>query len=239
MLYFLSVDIIVEIFIASSEERKSFLINKYALNLLDGSVVPGLDAGTSVKIYVKSGNTRAQCLSAAYSDAYEISYLNNDVYIPPVETLEIDLQSVAGKWFQYKYELISATKNLTPEIVSATLTYLAGTGSYYFTKVFDTNAYSSETTAPTFRRGLLTANHLENQGTITYGYTTSTDSNDIHDFNKYTVISPNSKFEISNPSETIKFGIMFTSVGTLPSIVYDFAVQLDAGTNDLKFMPSQ
>ena len=215
------------------------IINKYALNLLDGSVVPGLDAGTSVKIYVKSGNTRAQCLSAAYSDAYEISYLDNDVYIPPVETLEIDLQSVAGKWFQYKYELISATKNLTPEIVSATLTYLAGTGSYYFTKVFDTNAYSSETTAPTFRRGLLTANHLENQGTITYGYTTSTDPNDIHDFNKYTVISPNSKFEISNPSETIKFGIMFTSVGTLPSIVYDFAVQLDAGTNDLKFMPSQ
>lgn len=215
------------------------IINKYALNLLDGSVVPGLDAGTSVKIYVKSGNTRAQCLSATWSDAYEISYINNDVYIPPIETLEIDLQSVAGKWFQYKYELVSATKNLSPEIVSATLTYLAGTGSYYFTKVFDTNAYSSETTAPTFRRGLLTANHLENQGTITYGYTTSTDTNDIHDFNKYTVIAPNSKFEIENPSETIKFGIMFTSVGSQPSIVYDFAVQLDTGTSDLKFMPSQ
>jgi hypothetical protein len=30
---------------------------------------------------------------------------------------------------------------------------------------------------------------------------------------------------------------MFTAVGAYPSVVYDFAVQLDAGSADLKMMP--
>ena len=120
--------------------------------------------------------------------------------------------------------------------MSTTITYVAGTASYYFTKIFDTTNYDSS--APVIRRGILTSNELLNNGTITYGYINSSDTDDIYDFNKYKEITPNKVFEIDNPSSKIKFGILFTSVGTTPSVVYDFAVQLDIGDSNIKFMPS-
>ena len=212
------------------------ITNKYGLNLNNGVEVPGLDAGTSVKVYVKTGSTRTDCINAAWGDAYEISYINDNSNIPAVETLSIPLQSYNGKWLQYKFELISATKNLSPEIVSTTVTYSAGTASYYFTRLFDTSDYDSS--SPLIRRGLLTSNELLNNGTITYGYINTDNDADVYDFNKYSEITPNTVFDISEPTSKIKFGILFTSVGTTPSVVFDFAVQLDLGDSNIKFMPS-
>ena len=146
------------------------------------------------------------------------------------------MENLNGKWFQYKYELTTATRNLTPEVVSTTITYTAGTASYYFTKIFDTADYDSD--APVIRRGLLTSNELTNNGTISYGYINSDDPADIYDFSKYKEITPNKIFEVENPTKTIKFGILLTSVGANPAIVYDFAVQLDLGDKNIKFMPS-
>jgi hypothetical protein len=214
----------------------NLIINRYALNTVNGQTISGLDAGTAIKAYVRAGSTRSDCLNATWSSAYEVSFINNNSAILPVETQEINIENYNGKWFQYKYELISATKNLTPEIVSTTITYVAGTASYYFTKIFDTTNYDSS--APVIRRGILTSNELLNNGTITYGYINSSDTDDIYDFNKYKEITPNKVFEIDNPSSKIKFGILFTSVGTTPSVVYDFAVQLDIGDSNIKFMPS-
>ena len=214
----------------------NLIINRYALNTVNGQTISGLDAGTAIKAYVRAGSTRSDCLNATWSSAYEVSFINNNSAILPVETQEINIENYNGKWFQYKYELISATKNLTPEVVSTTITYVAGTASYYFTKIFDTTNYDSS--APVIRRGILTSNELLNNGTITYGYINSSDTDDIYDFNKYKEITPNKVFEIDNPSSKIKFGILFTSVGTTPSVVYDFAVQLDIGDSNIKFMPS-
>ncbi len=210
--------------------------NKYSINTYNGSILPGLDAGTSVKVYVRTGASRAECLLANWSTAYEISYININTSIPPVETLDIELQAYNGKWLQYKFELISATKNVSPEVISTTVSYSAGTSSYYFTKIFDTADYDSS--APVIRRGLLTSNELLNNGTITYGYINSENVNDIYDFNKYKQITPNEVFAIDSPTSTIKFGILFTSVGANPSVVYDFAVQLDLGGSNIRFMPS-
>lgn len=210
--------------------------NKYSINTYNGSILPGLDAGTSVKVYVRTGASRAECLLANWSTAYEISYININTSIPPVETLDIELQAYNGKWLQYKFELISATKNVSPEVISTTVSYSAGTSSYYFTKIFDTADYDSS--APVIRRGLLTSNELLNNGTITYGYINSENVNDIYDFNKYKQITPNEVFTIDSPTSTIKFGILFTSVGANPSVVYDFAVQLDLGGSNIRFMPS-
>jgi len=210
--------------------------NKYSINTYNGSILPGLDAGTSVKVYVRTGASRAECLLANWSTAYEISYININTSIPPVETLDIELQAYNGKWLQYKFELISATKNVSPEVISTTVSYSAGTSSYYFTKIFDTADYDSST--PVIRRGLLTSNELLNNGTITYGYINSENVNDIYDFNKYKQITPNEVFTIDSPTSTIKFGILFTSVGANPSVVYDFAVQLDLGGSNIRFMPS-
>jgi hypothetical protein len=210
--------------------------NKYSINTFNGTVLSGLDAGTAVKVYVRTGASRSECLLANWSTAYEISYINVNTSIPPIETLDIALQAYNGKWLQYKFELISATKNVSPEIISTTISYSAGTSSYYFTKIFDTADYVS--TSPVIRRGLLTSNELLNNGTITYGYINSDNVNDIYDFNKYKQITPNEVFTIDSPTSQIKFGILFTSVGNNPSVVYDFAVQLDLGGTNVRFMPS-
>ena len=214
----------------------NLLVNKYALNQQNGKTIVGLDSGTAIKVYVRTGNTKFECLNNSYSSAYEISYINNNSTIPAVETQTINLENYTGKWFQYKFELISATRNLSPEVLSTTITYVAGTASYYFTKIFDTSNYDSN--SPVIRRGLLTSNELLNNGTISYGYINSDDPNDIYDFNKYSEIVPNKVFEIDNPNNKIKFGILFTSVGANPSMVYDFAVQLDIGDSNINFMPS-
>ena len=214
----------------------TLVTNKYALNTLNGNTIEGLDAGTSVQIYVRTGNSRTECLSSTWQLVAQESYINNDSTIPPFSSLSGDIRSFNGRWMQYKFELNSATKNLSPEVISTTLTYTAGTASYFFTKVFDTSDYDS--TAPMIKRGLLTSNELLNDGTITYGYITSENQADIYDFNKYTPVSLNQSFELLTPSSTIKFGILFTSVGVNPSMVYDFAVQLDLGNDNIKFMPT-
>jgi hypothetical protein len=90
--------------------------------------------------------------------------------------------------------------------------------------------------SPEFRRGLLTSNEIPNGGRIVYGYTNSSDAVASFDFNSYTIIEPNKVFEISEPASKIRFGILFVSVGLTPAIVNDFAVQLDLGEEDLKFM---
>lgn len=195
-----------------------------------------LDNGTQVKIYVKSGNSRSECLAATYGEANSISSINDIFASTSAQTLNIDLSSYSGKWLQYRIELITASKNITPELLSVAISYSSSTGSYFFTRMFDTENY--DTDAPLIKRGLLTSNELINNGSIVYGYTTSDDSNETYNFDNYTIITPNKTFELSQASSKIRFGILLTSVGSNPSMVYDFAVQLDIGDANIKFMPS-
>jgi len=195
-----------------------------------------LDNGTQIKIYVKTGNTRAECLAASYGDAQSLSSINDSLASTTAQSLSVDLSAYSGKWLQYKVELITATPNITPELLSLTLSYTSSSGSYFFTRMFDTTNY--DTDAPMIKRGLLTSNELKNNGSIVYGYTTSSDTNETFNFANYTVISPNQTFELSEASSKIRFGIFLTSVGTTPSMVYDFAVQLDIGDASIKFNPT-
>ena len=195
-----------------------------------------LDNGTQVKIYVKTGNTRAECIAASYGDPQTLTSINDSLAPTTAQSLSVDLSAYSGKWLQYKVELITATPNVTPELLSLTLSYTSSTGSYFFTRMFDTTNY--DTDAPMIKRGLLTSNELKNNGSIVYGYTTSDDSNETFNFANYTVISPNQTFELSEASSKIRFGIFLTSVGTTPSMVYDFAVQLDIGDASIKFNPT-
>ena len=210
----------------------ALILNKYGLNSLEG-----LDSGTEVKIYVRSGSSRENTLTSDYSDAFSLSYINNSNTPTTASTFQVPLQTFGGKWLQYKIELISATQNLSPEVLSVTINYTAATGSYFFTKMFNAADYSTDPTAPKFRRGLLTSNDLPNGGTITYGFTIDDDNAKTFDFSKFTEITPNKTFELPSPSSKIRFGIMFTALSGTPSKVYDFAVQLDAGSADMKMMP--
>jgi len=145
------------------------------------------------------------------------------------------LSLFTGKWLQYKIELITASKNISPELLSALITYNSSSGSYFFTRMFDTVNY--DTDAPLIKIGLLTSNELKNNGSIVYGYTSSNDSNETYNFDNYNIITPNKTFELSEASSKIRFGIFLSSTSSTPSMVYDFAVQLDIGDANIKFMP--
>lgn len=207
------------------------------LNQYHANIATGLDAGTEVNVYIRTSDTSAGCFTTPWSAAYSKSYINNNSVPLTAETLTIDLQAYSGKFIQYYIELVSATQGDTPEVKAVTINYKAATGSYFFTKTFNTEDYSTTIPAPTFRRGLLTSNQDKKDGEIVYGYTTDDRVGYKYDFGRYTIIEPNKSFEIETPSSTIKFAILLTSIDGDPSIVYDFAVQLDTGDEDMKFMP--
>lgn len=212
-------------------EIVALVLNKYPT-----TTDTSLDFGTEVNIYVKTGNTRAECLAATYSEATSLSSINEPTSTTTAQSLNVDLSPYSGKWIQYKIELVSATPNITPELLSLTLTYTSSSGSYFFTKMFDTSDY--DTDAPLIKRGLLTSNELKNNGSIVYGYTTSEDSDETYNFENYNIITPNTTFELSEASTTIRFGIFLTSTGAVPAMVSDFAVQLDIGDASIKFNPA-
>ena len=209
----------------------ALVLNKYPT-----TTDTSLDFGTEVNIYVKTGNTRAECLAATYSDATSLSSINEPTAMTTAQSLNVDLSPYSGKWIQYKIELVSATPNIAPELLSLTLTYTSSSGSYFFTKMFDTSDY--DTDAPLIKRGLLTSNELKNNGSIVYGYTVSEDSNETYNFENYNIITPNTTFELPEASSTIRFGIFLTSTGAVPAMVNDFAVQLDIGDASIKFNPA-
>jgi len=208
------------------------VLNKYNLN-----TALGLDAGTEVNVYVRTADSASACLTAEWSTAYSKSYINNSTAPASAETLSIDLQAYSGKFLQFYLELVTATQGDSPEVLAVTVSYSAATGSYFFTKTFDSADYSTTSPVPTFRRGLLTSNQDKKDGEIVYGYTTDDRDGYKYDFARYTIIEPNKSFELETPSSTIKFAILLTSIDGDPSIVYDFAVQLDAGDEDMNFMP--
>jgi hypothetical protein len=207
------------------------------LNQYHANIAAGLDAGTEVNVYIRTSDTSAGCFTTPWSAAYSKSYINNSSVPLTAETLTIDLQAYSGKFIQYYIELVSATQGDTPEVKAVTINYKAATGSYFYTKTFNTEDYSTTIPAPTFRRGLLTSNQDKKDGEIVYGYTTDDRDGYKYDFGRYTIIEPNKTFELDTPSSTVKFAILLTSIDGDPSIVYDFAVQLDAGDEDMKFMP--
>ena len=207
------------------------------LNEYHANIAVGLDAGTEVNVYIRTSDTSAGCFTTPWSSAYSKSYINNSAAPLTAETLTIDLQAYSGKFIQYYLELVSATQGDTPEVKAVTINYKASTGSYFYTKTFNTEDYSTTIPAPTFRRGLLSSNQDKKDGEIVYGYTTDDRDGYKYDFGRYTIIEPNKTFELDTPSSTVKFAILLTSIDGDPSIVYDFAVQLDAGDEDMKFMP--
>jgi hypothetical protein len=100
-------------------------------------------------------------------------------------------------------------------------------------------AYTEITDAPKFRRGILTSNTSIKTGAVYYGYTSDDNAGTTFDFSKYKPIVPNTLFELDTPSDKIRFGALLITVdGRSPTILYDFAVQLDAEDSDMRFHES-
>ena len=206
------------------------------LSLIPGVVTDG-EHGTSVTLYVKTGTSLSNLSAKVYTNSYTISTINNgNDYSATVASILANIQSLSGKWIQFKLVLTSATEGLTPEVQSVLLTYTGAGKSVFVTKTFDTSIQSTITPTPLIRRGILTSNFVTNGGEIVFGYTT--DQNDGNALN-YTVITPNQIFTLPTPSSTIKFGVILKTATSEPCFFDEFAVQLDLGPNDVYFMPPQ
>jgi len=99
-------------------ELVALVLNKYP-----ATPDSNLDNGTEVKIYIRSGSTRSECLSAEYTLSGSSSTINDAFAATTAQSVTVDLSSFSGKWLQYKVELITASKNISPELLSALITY--------------------------------------------------------------------------------------------------------------------
>lgn len=196
----------------------------------------GLDNGAEVLISVRAGATREECFSSAWGTPLLRSTITAPSSTGALHS-SLNISTVVGNWIQFKVELVTATKNLTPYVQSATLSYFEARASYFFTKVFNTAEEVTSPPYPLWRRGLLTANVVPNGGKIQFGYTTDTDINTTFEFSRYTPIVPNRVFELPAPNTNIRFGILLVSLqGSFKALVNDFAVQLDAGDANMYLM---
>ena len=194
------------------------------------------DYGAEVRLSIKTAQTLAKLNSYVYSNTYTLSTINNGSDYSSVSAILADLSSFAGRWIQFKIEMISATNGLTPVVKSALLTYTGAGKSVFVTKNFNTATQSTLTPSPKIRRGILTANFVENGGQLSFGYTTNPeDGNPLN----YIEITPNQVFTLSEPSENIKFGVIAKTASSEPCFFDDFAVQLDLGPDNVYFMPPQ
>lgn len=205
------------------------------------ALIPGImsdgEHGTSVTLSVKTANTLAELNARIYTNSYQVSTINNgNDYSASVTSILANIQSLSGKWIQFKLVLTSASENVTPVVRSVLLTYTGAGKSVFVTKTFDTSIQSTIDPKPLIRRGILTANFVTNGGEIVFGYTTN--PNDTNPLN-YTVITPNQIFTLPTPSSIIKFGVILKSATSEPCFFDEFGVQLDLGPNDVYFMPPQ
>jgi hypothetical protein len=205
------------------------------LAYIPGSSPTGGDYGTSVTLFVKTGDSLIDLNNTTYINSYSVSTINNgNDYSVQIASILANIASLSGKWIQFKLVLTSATQNLTPAVQSVLLTYTGAGRSVFVTKSFDTSIQSSINPTPKIRRGILTANFVTNGGEIVFGYTT--DPNDGNPLN-YTVITPNQIFTLPTPSSIIKFGVILKTATSNPCFFDEFAVQLDLGPDDVYFMP--
>jgi hypothetical protein len=195
----------------------------------------GLETGVSVDLYIRAADTRSGVLAADWGEPFTYSTIGTSS-ASGVITNTYSLSSYSGKWLQWKSVLTTASLNTTPYLNYVALSYFASDATYFYTRLFDSASVKSGETYAEYRRGLLTFNGMANGGTIQFKYTTSTDDTGTFDMANYTDLTPNSVFELDQPSRYIRFAAQLISVGSDPAVVDEFAVQLDVGADDLYWM---
>ena len=195
----------------------------------------GLETGVSIDLYIRAADTRSEVLNKEWGEPFTYSTIGTSS-VSGVITNTYSLSSYSGKWLQWKSVLNTASLNTTPYLNYVALSYYASDATYFYTRLFDSSSVKSGESFAEFRRGLLTYNGMANGGTIQFKYTTETDDTGTFDMANYTDITPNSVFELTDTSRYIRFAAQLISVGADPAVIDEFAVQLDAGADDLYWM---
>ena len=193
--------------------------------------------GTSVTLYVKTAGSLTNLNNEDYINSYSLSTIDNYTdYQNQIVSILGNIASLSGQWIQFKLALTTASKNVTPVVKSVLITYSGAGTSQFLTKTFNAANQTSIAPTPQFRRGILTANFVTNGGSVSFGYTT--DPTNVNP-STYTPITPNQIFTLSNPSSTIKFGVILKSSTSNAAFFDEFAVQMDMGPDNLYFMSPQ
>ena len=157
----------------------------------------------------------------------------NDINIP---IQIVDGNNVVSHFNQTFVVPSDVTDNLTLQFI---MQKDCGSFDFMIDNVYVGPTYMSVSNPPKFRRGILTANTSIAQGAVYYGYTIDDNSDTTFDFSKYTMINPNTLFELDVESSKIRFGMLLVTIGgDNPTIIQDFAIQMDAENSDMKFMDS-
>ena len=207
-------------------------VANYPAGSIGGS---GLEAGTQIKLYIRSANNRTDLLDKEWGEPFTYSTINTG---DPTgnQTNTYSLAAYNGNWIQYKAELTTATASVTPYLDSVTLNYYASEATYFYTKLFDTASQLNSDPAPLIRRALLTYNGMANGGVISFKYSTDPDENSAYQLSNYTDITPNTVFTLSEPSQYIRIAALLISADVDPAVIDEIGLQIETATDDLYWM---
>jgi len=127
------------------------------------------------------------------------------------------------KYLQYKVEMTSDSRNISPQLLDLTITYATKFAVYFFTVKFALEAEAN------VQAGLIVASITQPQNTeVKFGitYKNSTDWND------YTIVDPNKFFDLQN-MDNIKIGIKMISYDDHIPEVAEFALITGADKDTL------
>jgi hypothetical protein len=216
--------------------RWNTLYLKYFLPTV-GDRSGGLYSGTEIKVYVRSADKYNDLLLTEWRllDLPLLSAINANSY--NLTEVTYDISFLQYTWFQYRLVLGTAAINTSPEAWQVQLSFSKQNTSYFFTDLIDTGKFSNINPSPRIRRGILTANYLENYGSLSFGYTTENDPSSTYNFSKYTLVDPEKVFELETPSQFLRFGVMFKSVDPAnPAQLDDLAVMIEPNEHNLRLM---
>jgi len=110
---------------------------------------------------------------------------------------DLNTYQIKGKYLQFKVTMTTDSHDVSPSILSLTITYSTKFATYFFTTKFALQNQSN------VKSGLVTANMTEPQNTeIRFGIA----GTNTADWNDYTVVDPNKLFSLNN-FERMKVGI--------------------------------
>lgn len=236
----------------------------YASNLSRWDVIEmlaQLPYDTSVRLYVRTAETRAACLLEDWTGPFTLENLTPDLYYQPYDSYEYgaygyhyvdrsyyyygegivttqtaDISSLEGPWLQFKLELVTERKDVGPTVFYVVVRYKSTNAAMFYTTVFDLDAIANRERPQSggieARRGIITWNgHVPEGGDVRFGI--STVEPETGDWSDYQEVTPNTTFEIDDPGD-VKVAIMLISTDTDVAIVDEWAMMLDTGDRDVR-----
>jgi hypothetical protein len=175
---------------------------------------------------------------AGYNVHYDYSYYYEGS--GRIMTEEADISYLDGPWFQFKLVLRTQRRSHTPAVFYVIVRYRSTNAAMFFTTAFDLDELANRERVTVggrkISRGELTFNgEIPEDGDIRFGIVTlSEGQEETTEWSDYTEITPDRTFEVTDPQNRFKIGIMLISTDVATAIVDEFALSFECGDRDVK-----